>query len=72
MNFPCSGKALMERHNHRRVFSLIRDLNVKWRWRQVKAILLINSYWRNFCFDYYSPGNGDYDAGIGYLKAKEK
>lgn len=70
--FPCSGKALKQSKNREKISKLVRSSNVKRRWMQVKSVLLLNSFWRNFCYDYYSPGNSNFPPGKGFLKAQSE
>lgn len=50
---------------------LIRRHRVKQLWRRARCLMYVNILWKNFLYDYYSPGNAQYPCGKGYLRTLE-
>lgn len=71
---PVDGEALNNRHvvECKATQKIIRDANVKKRWRQVRAVVRIWHFWREWIMDYYCPGNENYPTGNGFLRSQEK
>ena len=61
---------LKQRDAH--LFRWCMKLQAKRRWRQVRAIGRIQSFWRNWVMDYYSPGNRSVQRGKGFEQAAER
>ena len=49
--------------------SLIKKARIKQLWKKVKAVVLINTFWRHWVMDYYSPGNEACVEGKGFRKS---
>lgn len=51
------------------VYNRVLKAMTKKRWRQVRSIVHIVRYWREFIYDYYSPGNSEFKRGKGFEAA---
>lgn len=50
----------------------IKKARIKQLWKKAKAVLLINSFWRHWIMDYYSPGNDTYPEGKGFTESHRR
>lgn len=51
------------------VYNRVLKALTKKRWRQVRSVVHIVRYWREFLYDYYSPGNSECERGKGFKAA---
>lgn len=71
---PVDGDALKNRTlvESGKIRDILRAQNVARRWRQVRAIVRIWHFWREWLIDYYCPGNQCCPQGKGFLRARDR
>lgn len=52
--------------------NMIQRARIKQLWKKVKAVVLINAFWRNWIMDYYSPGNAMLPEGKGFRESYKR